>query len=182
MEDKNLSRTEVSKWIIKETMTGLESYLDFTMETAEEFDGWLPTLDTNLAVDENNIVLFKYFEKPMSSNSVLSSRTAMSEDSKMRSLSNELIRRMLTTSERVCDATRMEIVDGYAQKLFNSGYKIDQVRRIILAGLKGYEKLLKESKKPGGRKLHRTAGESSKARARKKIMEKTEWFRDRKNS
>ena len=56
------------------------------------------------------------------------------------------------------------------------------MRRIILAGLKGYDKLLKESKKPGGRKLHRTAGESSKARARKKIMEKTEWFRDRKNS
>ena len=64
------------------------------METGDDFDGWLPTLDTNLMVNDSNIILFKYFEKPMSSNSVLLSRTAMPEDSKMRSLSNHLIRRM----------------------------------------------------------------------------------------
>ena len=40
---------------------------------------------------------------------------------------------------------------------------------------KGYEKILNNNLKPGERKLRKTAGESSKAR--KKIMEKTEWLR-----
>ena len=177
LEDKDLTRMEVTKRILQGTMTGLESYLVFNMETGDDFDGWLPTLDTNLMVNDSNIILFKYFEKPKSSNSVLLSRTAMPEDSKMRSLSNDLIRRMLNTSKRVSVDKRLEIVYNFAQKLFNSGYKFEQVRKICIAGLKGYEKLLKAIQKPGGRKLHRTSGDSSSARAQKKLTEKNEWFR-----
>ena len=36
--------------------------LSFTYETGEDFqDGWLPTLDTNMVVDPDNKVLYKYF-------------------------------------------------------------------------------------------------------------------------
>ena len=76
-------------------------------------------------MDASNQILFKYFEKPMSSDTVLNIRTAMSEDSKMRSLANELIRRMMTTSEKVSMEVRRKVVDDYAQKLFNSGYRLD---------------------------------------------------------
>ena len=50
----------------------------------------------------------------------------------------------------------------------------------MLAGLKGYEKIVYNSKKQGGRKIRRTAKESSATRALRKLTAKTEWFRDRK--
>ena len=152
MEDKNLSPMEVTKRILHGTMTGIDSFLEFTMETGEDFDGWLPSLDTNLTVEENNIINYKFYEKPMSANTVLHARTAMSEDAKIRCLSNDLTRRMLTTSERVSNSVRREIVDEYAQKLLNSGYSREVTKRIVVAGLKGYEKKLRNSKKPGGSK------------------------------
>ena len=65
----------------------------------------------------------------------------------------------------------VKVVDDYSQKLFNSGYGTAQVRRIILNGIKGYEKRLQESRSEGGRPLHRTAGESSGLRARKKLLD-----------
>ena len=68
-------------------------------------------------------------------------------------------------------------MDEYAQKLLNSGYTIEVTRKIIVAGLKGYEKKLMNSKKPGGKKLLRSAIESYKGRTRKKLLGKTEWFK-----
>ena len=41
-------------------------------------------------------------------------------------------------------------------------------------------KKLRNSKKQGGRKLLRTARESQKGRNQKKLLEKTEWFREKK--
>ena len=156
------------------------SVFEILLETEEEFNGWLPTLDTNIRVEEDtNIITYKFYEKPMAANTVVHARSAMPEDSKMRCLANDLTRRMLTTSERISNDTRRDIVDDYAQKLLNSGYTIAVTRRIIVAGLKGYEKKLKNSKKPGG-KLIRSAKESYGQRARKKLLEKTDWFKDKK--
>ena len=94
----------------------------------------------------------------------------MVEDSNIRSLTNEVIRRLLTTGDMIPDATRCQILDIFAQKMMNSGYGLKQIRRVILGGIKGYEKMVKRSKQ-GGRKLHRSSGESSQARARKKLTE-----------
>ena len=178
-EDKNLTRTEVTKRILHGTMTGIKDFLIFTMEKEAEFGGWLPSLEPNLAVNNNNIIVYKFFEKPMAANTVLHFRTAMPEDAKVRSLANDLTRRMLTTSERVSDSVRRLIVDEYAQKLLNSGYSIEVTRSIILAGLKGYEKKLRRSKQEG-RKVLRTARESYTKRTQRKLLAKTEWFKDKK--
>jgi hypothetical protein len=122
------------------------------------------------------MIIYKFYEKPTNPNTVLHKRTAMAEDSKIRSLTNEVIRRMVTTSELVPDNDRCEILDSLAQKLCNSGYKTKQIRRIILGGIKGYEKMRRVARN-GGRRVHRTAGESSGKRASKKLTEKSEWFR-----
>ena len=116
----------------------------------------------------------------MSANSVLNKRTAMPEDSKIRSLTNELVRRLLRTRESMGDGIKTRIIDDFAQKLLNSGYSIFQTRNIIVAGLKGYEKLLRKSRMPGGWKLHRTSSKRYQSRTRKKLTEKSEWFRQNK--
>ena len=48
-------------------------------------------------------------------------------------------------------------------------------------GVKGYERKVKESKRPGGRRLHRTSAESRGTQIRKKLLDKTEWFKKRNN-
>ena len=50
----------------------------------------------------------------------------MAEDSKIRSLSNEVIRRFLNTIEDIADNDRCEILDKFARKLANSGYGLLQ--------------------------------------------------------
>ena len=87
---------------------------------------------------------------------------------------------MLNTSENIDMSIRRTIVDDFAQKLINSGYSIPSSRKIVIAGLKGYEKKVYNSKKEGGRKLRRTAKESNVTRQQKKMTAKTEWFRERK--
>ena len=153
------------------------------METGDDFgDGWLPTLDTNLKVTSGNMIMYKHFEKPMNSNVTLQMDTAMGEDPKMKCLANDLIRRLSNTCERLDNEERIKVVDDYSQKLINSGYAIKQVRRIILSGLKGYERILRESKKDGGRNLHRSAKESSHGRGKKKLLGRSEWFRNKAKS
>ena len=117
----------------------------------------------------------------MASNMCIQKKSAMEENSKMKTLANDLTRRLLNTSERLSMDERIKVVEDYIQKLFNSGYTLEQVRRIITNGIKGYEKKLTESRRTDGRKLHRTSTESSLTRRRKKLMGKTEWYRNKKN-
>ena len=113
----------------------------------------------------------------MSTNTCVQKNSAMEENAKMKTLANDLTRRMLNTSESMAIEERVKIVDGYAKKLLTSGYGIEQTRRIIINGIKGYAKKLSESRKLGGRKLHRKAAESSGKRSRKKLLDKSEWFK-----
>jgi hypothetical protein len=105
----------------------------------------------------------------------------MAEYSKICSLSTEVIRRLLNTSEDVPDSVRCAILDRFAQKLMNSGYGLIQIRRISLVGIKGYEKM-RRTAKVGGRKVNRSAGESSHMRVKKKLTAKREWFRKSRKS
>ena len=69
--------SEITKRGLVGTLRGVEDFLDFTIETVDDFeDKWLPTLDTSLQVDRCNKVLFKFFEKPTHSKD-----TAKKEDS-----------------------------------------------------------------------------------------------------
>ena len=63
-EDKSLTAEIITKNILLESMTNIEDFLKFTIESGEDFDAWLPTLDTAFRVDENNKIQFKFYEKP----------------------------------------------------------------------------------------------------------------------
>ena len=51
----------------------------------------------------------------------------------------------------------------------------------MLGGIKGYEKM-RRTAKVGGRKVNKSAGESSHMRAKKKLTAKSEWFRKSRKS
>ena len=177
LEDKELSPTEITRRVLHATMDDIEYFLNFTMETANDFpNGWLPTLDTELKVTKKNRVEYRAFEKPVSSNVGVQMLSAMDENSKMKTLANDLTRMLLNTSETLGMEEKVKVVDRYSQKMFNSGFGLEQVRRIVTNGIKGYERRLRENR-VGVRRVHRTTEESSGDRGRKKLLERTEWFK-----
>ena len=59
--------------------------------------------------------------KPLANKNVINNRSALSENVKIASHNQKLIRRMLNTSEHVNIKTRVKIVDDFTQQLLNSG-------------------------------------------------------------
>ena len=80
----------------------------------------------------------------MTPDMVLHSRSAMPEATRRSTLNQELIRRMVNTSEMIDMKERVAVIDKYAVKLMNSEYTLEQTRNIIIGGLKGYERLLSQ--------------------------------------
>ena len=172
-EDQELTSEEITKKGILGTLNNVEDFLRFTVETEEDLpDKWLPTLDMKLQVSGSNQVLHDFFEKPTSSNVTVQRRTAIGEDTKIQILSKDLIRRLKNSFEELGGGAKVEIVNNYAQKLLNSGYKGEQLHRIITNGIKGYEKKLRMCREQG-RRLHRSSLDSQGARVKRKLLAKT---------
>ena len=75
-------------------MNSLLKFLKFTMEIAEQFeDGKLPTLDTKIWM-ENRRVWYMFFEKPMAANVLIQAESPLSEQIKLASLTQEVVRRL----------------------------------------------------------------------------------------
>ena len=137
LEDSHLTPTERTRRVIHESMMGVESFLKFTMETVEEFGGeWLPTLDTELQVREDNRVLYRFYEKPVATNMTVQFASAMEENNKMKTLANDLTRRLLNMSEDMSIQDKVLVINNYSTKLATSGYSTNQIQRIIVNGIK----------------------------------------------
>ena len=180
VEDEELTPTERTKRVLAMTMQGVENFLKFTYETSEDegFQGWLPTLDTCIRVGGGNVVEYKFFEKPTSSKRTVQSKTAMNENSKVQIVSNDMVRRLQNTMEGLGPSYMVAVVDQYAVKLLNSGYNREQTRKIILNGIKGFTRK-KRSRISKGLPLRSTGKMSKGSRFRKKLLEKTNWYRKR---
>jgi hypothetical protein len=61
---------------------------------------------------------------------------------RMATLNQEMVRRIVNTSELVEMSVRIEIIDNYCQKLCDSGYENEQMRRVVVGGLTRYERRL----------------------------------------
>ena len=176
-EDALLSPIERTKRVVFASMQGLTKCLAFTAETCEDFaDGWLPTLDFKIRVNSDNIIEYSFFEKPTSSNRCLQADTALNHNCLIRSLSNEVMRRLDSFSSTVGQGERILEMDKFSKKMVNSGHSIKTSRSVLISGIKGYKRRVAraiENKTP----LHRSAGQSASSRRTKKLLAKTNWFK-----
>ena len=185
VEDKREGLCDLGRTtkLLEAMMRDVMNFLKMTMETALDFeDRMLPTLDTKLWIREDNKVMYLFFEKKMASNQALQKDTAMPENQKMSSLNGEVVRRMTNTSEMLPLEDRIRVLDTFSQKLANSGYRVPQIRTILVGGLKRYERKLKQSKLEKGKgwsPLHEGAGFSEGKRYKKKLMGKSTWFKEK---
>ena len=120
-------------------------------------------------------LLYTHYEKPMASQFAMMKASAIPENTKMQSLSNDVIRQMKNVSELVGQEERNLVVDRYGAKLIRSGYRSDVVKKVITSGLQGYERIRKMEKE-GKTRIHRSAKQSLPGRYRKKLLVKSTWF------
>ena len=169
--------------IMEGMMNSICDWLNFTMESVDDFGGKLPTLDLSIWIREDNIILYIFFQKPMASSMVIQKRSAMPENMRVATLNQEMIRRMLNTSERLEIKWRTDVVDDYAGKLVNSGYDLEYTRKVIVGGLTGYERkmiLSKDRSNPKWKPLHQGAKFDASGRRKRKLLAKKNWFKKRK--
>ena len=146
------------------SMQGLTQCLAFITETSEDFaDGWLPTLDFKIRVNSKNIIQYSFFEKPTASNRCLQADTALNQNSLIRSLSNEVGRRLDSFSKSVGDEERIVVLDKFSQKMIKSGHQMKVVRNILVSRIKGHKRRVARSMALNI-PLHRSAGQSAAAR------------------
>ena len=80
------------------------------------------------------------------------------------------------TSEELTQEQKNQVLDNYTKKLLASGHNRAQAHRIMTAGLTGYERLLKKQV-DGIANIHRPSSSGLAARNRKKLLNKTKWFK-----
>ena len=96
---------------------------------------------------EDTQINYRYFEK----------------DNKNIKMTNEAVRRLLTTREDLEATYKGAVIDQYAEKLLHSGYSREQTRKMLKNGIKGYLGR-KRNRENRGLKLRSTAWENRKSK------------------
>jgi hypothetical protein len=78
-----------------------------------------PRKDVTIWVSREGRIEYKFYEKPMGANIVLLARTALSDQTKLSSLTQEVVRRLLQTSRRLENSYRMDALEKLCQKMTN---------------------------------------------------------------
>ena len=100
----------------------------------------------------------------------------MNHNCLIKSLANEVERRLDSFSETVLMRERTSALNRFSQKLLNSGHSLATVRSVMVSGIKGYKRRVARCK-AAGTPMHRSATESATTRGTKKLLAKSNWFR-----
>ena len=190
----NKDNTERTANIIKDMMNSIMKNIQVTVETPNNFDDktlpildircWVEPLQEEESLHQDNQqprqkLLYSFFSKPMSSKLCMMKTSAIPEQMKIQTLSNDCIRRQKNVSELLGQEERDKVTDGYASMLIQSGYSKEKTREIITAGLLGYERIRKLEQKGKGR-IHRNAAKSLSKKYKKKVIAKSTWYLSKK--
>ena len=109
---------------------------------------------------------------------VVMKRSAMGEQQRISILSNELIRRLSNVETSVVDEEMPKIIEHYISQLKTSGYERSQAREVICSGVVGWKrKIMRREREKQG--FYRHGKSTLKARNKKKLLEKTTWYREK---
>ena len=113
---------------------------------------------------------YKYFEKPMSTRYVTLETSASGWEQKKASLAQETARRLETTSEELDTVSKVGIINDFHCKLKRSGYSKRQISEIIISGITGHVRKMRQRDRNNMRGC-----ETESARRRKKLTGRTSW-------
>ena len=145
----------LSQWKICNSRIKTIKFIRFERRGWESmFKGWISRLW--LLVIRSRLIISKMWPKSYPRKYCL-----------IRSLGNEVGRRLDSFSETVAFSERVSALDRFSQKLLNSGHSLGTVRNILVSGIKGFKR--KVARCQAGRvPLHRSASQSAASRRTKK--------------
>ena len=148
------------------------------MESEEDFPNKrLQTLDFEAWYDaQEGAIKHSFFEKSMQTNLVIMERSAMGNQQKHSVLANDLVRRLSNMSQTLTITEYVAVIDKYTFKLKASGYSQEQAKEIIMSGIRGYKNKIARRKREN-QPFYRPARKTLSARVKKKLMEKTTWYK-----
>ena len=179
------SPTQRTGRILKDIMNYVMAFLNLTIEIGDDFeDKKLPTLDLKIWVQPSGrLVFYEHYEKPMKTNLALQKNSALSENVKVSSLSQEVVRVLLNCSEDVDNKTRIGHLEFLSTKLKTSGYNTPYIRKLMYNGIKCYEDKLCKSRLDKNHKnykpLHLSKEYNASKRRENKLLSKTDWYKSK---
>ena len=128
------------------------------------------------------MIEYEFYEKQLGANIVLHAKTARSDQTKLSTLTQDVVRRLLHTSRRLEDSSRMEALEKLSQKMVNSEHRPNYIKRVMQAGWMSYTAKLKNSQLPQNhpayKPLHLGTKFDSYGRWKKKVMARENWYKD----
>ena len=139
--DTSDDRTSEQRTIeeVGKSLNAVWKFLSFTTEGEKDFsDGFLPTLDFKTKVEGNGYIRYRFFSKPMTSNTLLLRGTALSKSCMFSSLRQDLLRRLYNTDYDEGAQVRCGIIREYIQLMINSGHVYQYIKSVVLQALTKY--------------------------------------------
>lgn len=171
------------KEIVK-AMSSLTSFLQFEGEVSEMFSSArLPTLDTEIWVDEpSQVIMFSFYEKPMCPNRVLQKTTALADTSIRASLTQECVKRLLNCSLNLPQEEKRKVLSVFGQKLLYSGHSVQSSQYLLVHGVVKFLELKRMSELPPSdaehKPLHCDKNYDICGRRLRKLLAKSSWYDD----
>ena len=81
------------------------------------------------------VIMWRFYEKPMNTKYCIMEKSAMSENVKITTMVQEVIRRCRNHNSKVPEEEVKEVLSVYSEKMARSGYGYSTRRRVMLVGL-----------------------------------------------
>ena len=160
------------KNIANSVMEGIEVEIDLP---SRHPDGKMPILDMKVHINNEGLVIYEHYEKPVTTKLVISERSAHSANCKRSVHVSELIRRMTNTSRRLdWNTSVVPVLQDYLQRMKAAGYNERYRKSVLENAVRVYDFKVKEDLE-GVKPLNRPNGYRKKERRKEKKQKKQNW-------
>ena len=135
----------------------------------------LPCLDIQLWIDEEGMILHKFYSIPMTNPYLILQRSAVSPQVKRTTIFEESMRRLRNCSPELDWDTKAEILTKFAWQMYISGYDEKFRTSIITGSINMYQQMIKDDQE-GSKPLYRTKQQIIEHRKTQKGNSSSSWF------
>ena len=122
-------------------------------------------------------IYYEFYRKPMANRQVMLYKSAMPEQVKRTTSSQEVIRILRNCHPSLPWEEKVTHLNEFSERLRDSGYPERTRAEIIQSGLTGYERM-KEVESNGGRPVNRLKGHEENERRKEKARKITNWYKN----
>ena len=176
-EDKQKEADERTAELVMELANTICPYLQMEVDfPSRNPTGWMPILNLQVRMADDNTVDFKWYGKPMSSPFSILNRSAMPPSVKRITLVQMGVTMLRNTRPELHNELKVPMMEQLATKMMISGYPADFRRGVIESAVKCYEGQLAASVS-GEKPLYRPRTWQQEVRKQKKMVGTMAWFR-----